>query len=369
MKKNVLFSILVLVVVLASILAACTKPTPTTPVQPTTPSTPTATTPPKPIEIIAQHSNPPTGGQAQCFQRFADRIEQQSNGRVKFTIYWSSGLMPSPEIVKGVDSGALHVGYTGGPIANYWPMSWYPFNLPFMGVPSMDAGKKIFLELWDTTPEVRDEWKGFIPLSLQPMPPQQIHSAKSPIKVPNDVKGHKVCITSAGPMSKLVSALGGAPIVILPPELSQSLTSGVVDSFFDHFPVCQAFGTIPLFKNHTIIGQRDDQGIAYGTHSIFMKESFFNSLPADIQKIFQDSAEIYGKETIEVDRDQEIARAMKEAKDLNHPITYLTPQEVQLWQKAAEFTHEDWIKEYEAKGKPARMIYDKMKQLIKKYSQ
>jgi len=348
-------------------LAACTPSATTTPPAGTTAPATTAA-PEKVIEIIAQHSNPAAGGAAQVFKAFGDRIEKASNGRVKFTYYWSSSLVPSAELIKAVDSGAVNVGYTGGPIATYFPMSWYWCNLPFMGIPSMEVGNKIFWDLYNGIPEMRAEWKGFKPLMINVMPPQEIHAAKSKIVVPSDVKGHKVCITSAGPMSTLVSDLGGAPVNLLPPDLVVSLNSGVVDSFFDHFPVALVFGAIPLLPYHTIVGQKDDQGIAYGSHGIVMKEEFFNSLPADIQKMFEDSAQVYAKEIMEADRDVEIAKGMAEAKKLNHEIIYLTPEQVKMWQDVALPIHQKWIDEYEAKGKPAQKLYDMTKQLIEKYS-
>jgi len=365
-KKVVVSGLISVLIVSLALLAACGTPTPTT-TAPTS-AAPTSAAPPKVIEIIAQHSNPATGGAAKVYKAFGDLVEKNSNGRVKFTYYWSSGLVPSAEIVKAVDSGALQLGYTGGPIATYFPMSWYPFNLPFMGIPGMDNGNKIWKELWDTTPEMRDEWKGFKMLTCGVMPPVQIHAAKSQIIVPADTKGHKVCITSPGPMAKLVTAAGGAAVIMLPPDISVSLNSGVIDSWFDHLPVALVFGTIPQLPYHTIVGSDDSQGMSYGVHGIFMKQSFFDGLPADIQKIITDAAVVYQEEILKVDRDVEIGRAMAEVRKLNQTVTYLKPDQIKLWMDVAAPVHEDWIKEYEAKGKPARMIYNKVKDLIKKYS-
>ncbi len=365
MKKGVISGLITVFIVSSMLIAACSTPAPTA-TAPTS-AAPTSAAPVQVIEITAQHSNAAAGGAAQVFKAFGDRVEKNSNGRVKFTYYWSSGLVPSAEIIKAVDSGALKCGYTGGPIATYFPMSWYPFNLPFMGIPGMEKGNKIWKELWETTPEMRDEWKGFKMLSCGLMPPVQIHAAKSQIIVPADTKGHKVCITSPGPMAKLVQAAGGAAVIMLPPDISVSLNSGVIDSWFDHFPVALVFQTIPMLPYHTIVGSNDSEGLSHGVHGIFMKDSYFTSLPADIQKIITDSAAVYGEEILKVDRDVEIGRAMAEVKKLNQTVTYLKPDQIKLWMDVAAPVHEDWIKEYEGKGKPARMIYNKVKDLIKKY--
>jgi len=365
MKKGVLYFTVLLLVSLV-IMAGCTESTPTAtaPAQ----TTQTAATPEKPIEIIAHHGLPAVSGGGQVFKTFGDRIEKASNGRVKFTYYWSSSLVPPPEIFKAIDSGAVHVGWTGSPIATYFPMSWYPFNLPFMGIPSMEAGEKIFWDLWNSTPEMRDEWKGFKLLAAEFMPPAQIHTTKSQLLVPADNKGRKIAITSAGPMANMVAAAGGAPVILAPPDIAISLSSGVVEGMFDHFPMLLVSGAMPELHYHTIVGQQDDQGMSYATYGIIMKESFFDSLPSDIQQMFIDSAEIYGTESMKQDRDVEVAKAIAEAKKLDHTIVYLTPDQIKQWKDIAKPIHQEWIKEYEAKGKPAQMIYDKVIELIQKYS-
>lgn len=365
MKKSVISSLIAILLVSVMLIAACGTPAATT--APTS-AAPTSAAPAKPIEIIAQHSNAATGGAALTFKAFGDRIEKAANGKVKFTYYWSSSLVPAAEIIKAVDSGAINIGYTGGPIATYFPLSWYPMNLPFMGIPSMEAGNKILQELWDTTPEIRDEWKGFKRLATEVMPPSQIHTAKSQIIVPADTKGHKIAITSAGPMAKTVQAAGGAAVILLPPDINVSLNSGVVDGFFDHFPVAMVFGLVPLLPYHTIVGATDSSGMSHGVHGIFCKDSWFNGLPADIQKAITDSAAVYDKEILAVDKDVEIGRAMAEVKKLNQTVTYMTPAQLKMWQDVAAPTHQDWIKEYAAKGKAAQMVYDKTKTLIQKYS-
>ncbi len=63
----------------------------------------------------------------------------------------------------------------------------------------------------------------------------------------------------------------------------------------------------------------------------------------------------------------EIQRAVNAGKEMKHTYTDLTPEEIAAWAKLAKPLHEDWIKKMEAKGYPARDIYNEALKLIEKY--
>jgi hypothetical protein len=44
-----------------------------------------------------------------------------------------------------------------------------------------------------------------------------------------------------------------------------------------------------------------------------------------------------------------------------------TPEEMQLWRQAVKPVHQKWIADNEAKGLPAKAIYQEAKRLIKEY--
>ena len=48
-------------------------------------------------------------------------------------------------------------------------------------------------------------------------------------------------------------------------------------------------------------------------------------------------------------------------------MTTPTPQELKLWKEAVQPVHEKWIADTEAKGLPAKAVYDEAKRLIKEY--
>ncbi|OGP54419.1 MAG: hypothetical protein A2Y65_09550 [Deltaproteobacteria bacterium RBG_13_52_11] len=349
MKKSLLISMAVLVVFTLSLVAAHAQPAPT-----------------KPIELIYSHTSPAASGIGKMAKAWGDMIEQKSDGRVKFIYYWAGTLVPIPEQVKAIKTGTADVAQLGPlSIASYMPLSYSVPYLPFMGIPSMTAGTKIWWKLYNKFPAIKNEWADVKLLACRMMPPDQIHTTKKMVKLPADVKGMKLAISSAL-ISKVITQQGGAATPIPPTDIAVSLSTNVVEGWVNHFPVAMIFGTIPSFKYHLVVGSNDYTGIDAGMDQLIVNKDTWNKLPADIKKIFEEASAWYQKETIKMDM-TEIQKAMNVAREAKHTITYLTPEEVKLWADAAAPVHQEWITDNEAKGRPAKAIYEEYKKLIKKY--
>jgi TRAP-type transport system periplasmic protein len=317
----------------------------------------------KPIEIIFSHTSPASSGIGKMAKAWGDMIEQKSGGRVKFIYYWAGTLVPIAEQVKGVKMGTADAAQLGPlSIASYMPLSYSVPYLPFMGLPSMTEGTKIWWELYNKFPALKNEWADVKLLASRMMPPDQIHTTKKLVKMPGDVKGMKLAISSAL-ISKVITAQGGAATPIPPTDIAVSLSTNVVEGWINHFPVAMIFGTLPSFKYHLVVGTNDYAGIDAGMDQLIMNKDKWNKLPADIQKIVEEASAWYQEETIKMDM-AEIQKAMNVCKEAKHTITYLTVQELKAWHDAAVPIHQQWIADNEAKGKPAKAIYEEYKKLI-----
>jgi TRAP-type C4-dicarboxylate transport system substrate-binding protein len=243
------------------------------------------------------------------------------------------------------------------------PLNYGIMALPFVGYSSMEVANKIYWELYNKFPAMREEWAGLRLLNCSAMPPVQIHMTKKVVKLPADLKGVKVA--SMGDISRIVNLVGGAPVEIANiGDLYMSLERGLVEGVINHFPVVQAFGCTPLVPYHTILGEG---GISMSPHCFIMNPDSWNKLPSDIQKIFDEEDAWYQTEIVKSDIG-EIERAMNEGKKLNHTFTYLTPEEIKVWSDLGVSLHNEWIEKMEAKGKPARAIYEEAKRLIAQYT-
>jgi TRAP-type C4-dicarboxylate transport system substrate-binding protein len=236
-------------------------------------------------------------------------------------------------------------------------------GLPLMmSTNSMSNATIIFEQLFNKFPEMRAQWQGVKPLGFRAMPPHQMSFLKKVVHVPQDIKGMK--IGSTGRPAQLINQVGGAPVAVPVGEIYMALERGVIEGWIMHFPGAEVFGTLPLLKTHTIFGEG---GFTMGTDVFLANLDVWNSLTPDLQKIIEDATRWRMDEIIKFDIG-EINRIIDFYKKQNHTFTYLTPQELQLWQEAAKPIHDQWIAEQEAKGLPAKAVYEEARQLIKKYT-
>jgi TRAP-type C4-dicarboxylate transport system substrate-binding protein len=325
-----------------------------------------AQAPAKPIELIYSHTSPAVSGIARLAKQWGDRIEQRSGGRVKFVYYWAATLVPIPEQVKAIKTGTADVASVFPvSIASYMPLSYSISSLPFMGFPSMTAGTRIWWDLYEKFPAMKNEWADVKLLASRMMPPNQIHTTRKPVKAPSDLKGMKIATTSAV-ISKAIALQGGASSPIPASDIALSLSTNVVEGWINHFPVAMIFGTLPSFKYHLVVGANDYAGIDAGMDQIILNRDKWNKLPADVQKIFEEESAWYQEEAVKLDMG-EVQKAMNVVKEAKHTITYLAPEELRMWAEAAAPVHQAWIADYEGKGKPARAIFEEYRRLVQQY--
>ena len=93
----------------------------------------------------------------------------------------------------------------------------------------------------------------------------------------------------------------------------------------------------------------------------------WDKLPKQAQQAFMDLQPWVEQEDLQLNA-QLIEQERANARKMGHPIIRLTPEQIELWTKAVTPIHEKWIAETEAKGLPARAVYDEAKRLIDKYN-
>jgi TRAP-type C4-dicarboxylate transport system substrate-binding protein len=94
----------------------------------------------------------------------------------------------------------------------------------------------------------------------------------------------------------------------------------------------------------------------------------WDKLPPDVQKMIDGEFHDLAIEGIRDIQSQLTQKAIDQVKADGHTIIYPTEEEVKLWQDALIPFHQQWIANLEAKGLPAKAVYDEAKRLIAEYS-
>ena len=221
-------------------------------------------------------------------EAWGKEIEKRTNGRVKFTFFHSGGLAPADQIYDAVVKGIADIGmscftYTRGK----FPLTSV-IDLPLGLQDGVTATRMANAYVKKFMPKELDEVKM---LYVHGHGPGLVHMTKKEVHTLEDLKGMK--IRSTGLASKIVLALGAAPVGTTMPETYDALRTGVAEGAMAPIQALKGFRWGEVIK-YTIL----NYGSSYSTgFFVAMNKSKWNALPPDIQKIFDQVSEEYAEKT------------------------------------------------------------------------
>jgi TRAP-type C4-dicarboxylate transport system substrate-binding protein len=316
----------------------------------------------KVIELTVNDHNPPPSTVAQAWDEWAKWVNEKGQGKVKLTVYHGGAILTGDEAYRGTQSGIVDIAHYVMDRRDGFRLSTVT-TLPFLNMPSQMEASQLYMDLLNKFPEMANEWKGVKILGVFMMPPTHIHTSKKVVRTPADLKGMKI----HGAEFALVQVLGvaGATAVQLDiADMYMGLDRGLLDGVLNHFPVCFIFKVLELTPYHTVFGTG---GVNMTPMFCIMNQKKFNSLPTDVQKLLEESGQVWREQQAKFDAGC-IQGAINFCKEKNHTFINLTPKEIKDWYNLVkEPIHQKWIDEAEAKGLPGNKIYKYTLKLIKKY--
>lgn len=314
------------------------------------------------IELTVNDHNPPPSTIAKSWDAWGKWVEEQSKGKLKITIHHGGALLAEKDAYRGTKTGVVDMAHYVLDRREGFLLSTVT-TLPFLGMPPQLEAGQLWMELLNRYPAMAKEWEGVKIIGLFMMPPTHIHNKKKEVKTPADLKGMKIHGAEYA-LVQTMNAAGASPIQLDITEMYTGLERGILDGVMNHFPVCFIFRVLELMPYHTIFG---DGGINMTPMFAIMNPKKFENLPKDLQKVLEDSGKVWTQEMARLDFPLQ-KTAVDFVKEKGHKITSLTPDEVRVWYNLVkEPIHNQWIKEAEAKGLPAKALYDDTLSLIKKY--
>jgi TRAP-type C4-dicarboxylate transport system substrate-binding protein len=296
-----------------------------------------------------------------------ERIQEASNGRIEFTYYYSWSLSSVPTVIDDLNSGIVDIAAV--PVTEH--MNLFPYtNLvtytPFLGLPGTMAAGDFFHELYHENEAIQEEYEkaGVVYWTNYPLPPYNIYTTKDfAIKTPDDLNGLKL-ISSSALMQQFIDSHGGAVVNAPVTEYATSLNTSVVDGVINHANVLAAFGALDFVNGATAFG---DSGTALAILTMCISENTWNDLPEDLQQLFLDEADNlrHDQGAWDIENGQKNLASIEEK---GGTVTYLTEEEMKVWQDAFAEMLEDYIAELNANGATeAQNIYDQLMKKIANY--
>ena len=308
-----------------------------------------------PINLTYSNFFPPTHGHAIAGANMIKEIEKRTNGRVKIS-YFPGGTLTKPRVcydgvVKGIsDIGQSCFAYTRGrfPVME-------AVDLPF----GYKSGKVATRVAWEY-------YKRMNPKELRDVKVLVIHAhgpgilaARKDVNSLDDIKGMKIRCT--GLSSKLAKYLGAAPVAMPQPGAYEALQKGVVEGTFCPIEVLKGWK-----QGEVIDYVIETKALGYTTAMfVVMNKKKYESLPPDIQKVFDE----VGEEWVDVHGDvwDSADRAgLKFVIELGKKIHGLSPTQEKLWLQSISPIIIDYQAKMEKKGLPAKKAVRVLRELVAK---
>lgn len=317
----------------------------------------------KPIELTVTTWNPAHIDPSRLMVEWSKLVEERSGGKVTFVFFWSSSLAKMEDTFRAIQTGLADIGmWVIGNVSGLTPLNEY-ISLPFMGFKDSPTVLKVYREMRKRRPELNAEFRGMTYLYGYPMPPYHFHTTEKTIRVPDDLRGMKILADAN--LSDFLNSLGAVSVTKGPSDWYMSLQKGLVEGQLNHWSIVRAFKLEELFTRHTQAGLA---GVSSLMLTWWMNTDTWNRLPPKARETILELQPQFEEKALELSLTLQ-ALGQEGAREANHEIIDLSPEEVQRWVEASEPVRMKWVADMEAQGKPGRAIYEEAKELITQFNQ
>lgn len=303
------------------------------------------------IELkFAQPFSPRHTMQVQVFEPWAEKINKETNGRVKVTFFPGGALGRTPDHYDLAETGIADISYT---LHDYTP-GRFPlteaFSLPFMTPTALQASRAMW-KTYEKFPEFRKEYDRVKVLALFCHPGGHFHTVRRPIRSIEDFRGLKM--RTANPfVTEALRTFGSVPVTTPVTETYTALERGVVDGTVVPWEGLGIFNLDDLTKYSTI------------THlytmvmMVVMNLDKWNSLPEDVKEVIEANSGMVLSEWAGRVYDETDEPFRNRALDKGTEILEFSTSDMEKLRAMTLPLREQWVDSMEARGLPGRAVLD-----------
>lgn len=316
----------------------------------------------KVLSYTVHWASPPKEGGANdqvSLVHWAKEIEKQTEGRVKFDIFYSSTLGKVTDFAKMV--GGVGVADGGAIVAVYtqWQIPLFAGTMnPFLTT-GIDVQARAIAKLYNEWAPMRDEWTkhNLKPLWFFTGDPYRL-IVKEQISSLEQLKGKK--IWGGGGYADIMKKYGITPVFFPPAQVYEAMQKGTLDGLF--FP----YGPSSFFKFHevgkfyvdmTFLGCQTPVG-----HAINI--DVWNSISPDDQKTIERiSAGMHEFFLDYTKKDEKRLEEFFKSQGVKF-ITFSPQEQAGIRDRCAEEVLGNWVSKAERQGVPGREFLERYKTIV-----
>jgi len=317
-----------------------------------------------PIKLTMATFLPPDNPQELLNKKWVEMIHKGTNNRVQITLYSAKidAMKAWNQLLEGV--------------ADIVMCSTHPPQAPQIVTKSLGAfsygvnlitTRKVFPELWKKFPDLRAEYATTKMLYTTGSTETCIHTKKR-LNSLDDLKGMKVA--PAGAYPELPGKVGAIPVPMPMPEIYPAFLKGAIEGVFSPTDQLKSIPGDPTGKMNfaEVTKYTVNLHIASPVLIFFaIRQDSWDRLPADIQKVIEDSIPVMNTEfeKVVMAPDQE---GIDFAKKKGHEFVELPKKEMDKFYGLLEELAVEKAKALDAKGLAGTQIFKETRRLIKEFS-
>lgn len=229
-----------------------------------------------------------------------------------------------------------------------------PLNLliiePFV-VDDFLAGTRAYMKVMSKKGPVADEWpKSVKVLSVLCISPYELHS-REPVEKFEDVKGKRIQV-SATQLKNIIAEFGGSVAALPIPTMYENLQKGVIDAGMTPWPGLYSWRLMEVTRHHLEIKA------LVPTSYLIINRKKYDSLPEEVKSVLDKWSTIDAAVKLASAWKNIGDKAKDEAKKAGHTIITPTREERMALKNRFQHLTDDLIAKLEAKGLPARAVYN-----------
>ncbi|MBF9033718.1 hypothetical protein HKCCE2091_05655 [Rhodobacterales bacterium HKCCE2091] len=282
------------------------------------------------------------------------RIEEQTGGRVSITPYWGGSLVTSREGVDELAAGVADMAY----IAPIYARSGYDMNRltpgMFYGYTDPERVLSVYMDLVNEFPEFNEELGGVHVLGYNVGTPMHLLLREGPVETLDDLQGLRIrsAVDFIGPLA----AFGAEGVTMPMTETYPALERGVVDGVIAPYEALRSLSFAEVVSYYSELPH--SRG-AYPSRGI--NQAAWDSLPEDIQQVFDDNIEWLSLRTLEIAQEAEDAgRAYGEEQGV--AFNTVSDEVVAEYSATFEPALREVAAELDAMGKPGTAVLDAIRE-------
>lgn len=291
-----------------------------------------------------------TSDQSLTAQRWAERLEELTDGEITVQFHYSQSLVGADESAQALLDGRVDIAQIGSLYAASDLPMFTAVELPFESR-NPEAHMQTVQRLYEENEEYRADFDQQGVRQLFPLPiGNAVLGSNSPLESQEDFGG--MSIRSGGLVSEILLAGGANPVSMTATDVYESMERGIINGY-----TSLGMSNLPTFGLANSTKYIADTGIgAYASSIVAMNEDLFTGMSQEHQDaILQASEEAMAMGIEELDKEGKIA--CEQAIEAGTEFIAWNNESIKDFQAQSE-TADNWIQANEKRGYDAEKVID-----------